>query len=238
MEQKAGEKAEQKTGQKAEQKTEQKAELQTEQELLMAEIVKKEWEQFDKVVNTGGRAGCQDDWETFDIMRRSQFSIWSTEALQSYLDDLTQAEEKGRNLLSEKYAYMMQDTAPEEYKQIADRLPALSEEKKKLVTELTELQTRWMEVFHRTHPYFGGRGRAVRKTEAYPGDASVETYAMGELSTYSEKTLRLLNSCMETLQAEQEHPEILTMDYMARCYGYQSAEDAEQRFKQSSSQSM
>lgn len=205
---------------------------------MIQDIVAREWAMFDRVSNAGGRAGCQDDWETFDIMRRSQFSIWDRESLESYREDLEQAQREGRNLLTEKYGYMMQDTCPEEYRQIADRLPALSEEKRKLVSELTELQTAWMERFHRTHPFFGGRGRAVRKTEAAPGDASVETYAMGELATYSEKTLRCLKTCLEILEKQEEHPEALTMDYMARCYGYQSSDDAEQRLKQSLIQSM
>ncbi len=205
---------------------------------LIQDIVAREWAMFDRVSNAGGRAGCQDDWETFDIMRRSQFSIWDRASLESYREDLEQAQMEGRNLLTEKYGYMMRDTCPEEYRQIADRLPALSEEKKKLVSELTELQTRWMERFHRTHPLFGGRGRAVRKKDAAPGDASVETYAMGELATYSEKTLRCLKTCLETLEKQEEHPETLTMDYMARCYGYQSSDDAEQRLKQSLIQSM
>lgn len=210
----------------------------TEKESLIREIVKREWMMFDKVSNTGGRAGCQDDWDTFDIMRRSQFSIWDTASLVSYRDDLEHAEAEGRNLLTEKYAYMMRDTCPEEYQKIEEQLPRLSEEKRKLVSELTEIQTRWMEIFHESHPLFGGQGRAVRKKEAYPGDASVETYAMGELSTYSEKTLGCLKTCLETLQKQEEHPEVLTMDYMARCYGYQSAEDAEQRLRQSLIQSM
>lgn len=210
----------------------------TEKESLIREIVKREWKMFDKVSNAGGRAGCQDDWDTFDIMRRSQFSIWDLASLEAYLDDLKTAEFEGRNLLTEKYAYMMQDTCPEEYRKIEGQLPVLSEKKRKQVLELTEIQTRWMETFHKSHPFFGGRGRAVRKEDAYPGDASVETYAMGELSTYSEKTLGCLKSCLETLQEQEEHPEVLTMDYMARCYGYQSAEDAEQRLRQSLIQSM
>lgn len=209
-----------------------------ERNAVIQDIVVREWAMFDRVSNAGGRAGCQDDWETFDIMRRSQFSIWDRGSLEAYQEDLEQAQREGRNLLTEKYGYMMQDTCPEEYKQIADRLPVLSEEKKKLVSELTELQTRWMEAFHRTHPLFGGRGRAVRKAEAAPGNASVETYAMGELSTYSEKTLRCLKTCLETLEKQEEHPETFTMDYMARCYGYQSSDDAEQRLKQSLIQSI
>lgn len=226
---------------KEEQKEEQnlkKEQPDQESDTRIHKIVQAEWEMFDRVSNAGGRAGCQDDWETFDIMRRSQFSVWDAESLQSYWNDLQDAEAQGRNLLTEKYAYMMQDTCPEEYQKIAKELPVLSKEKQKLVSELTELQTRWMERFHESHPWFGSQGRAVRKKDAYPGEASVETYAMGELSTYSEKTLACLKACYETLEQQEKHPEVLQMDYMARCYGYQSAEEAEQRLRQSRSQSI
>ena len=71
-----------------------------EKESLIREIVKREWAMFDKVSNAGGRSGCQDDWATFDIMRRSQFSIWDMASLESYRDDLECAESESRNLLT------------------------------------------------------------------------------------------------------------------------------------------
>ena len=35
-------------------------------------ILQLEWNMFQKVENIGGRASCQEDFETFYIMRRSQ----------------------------------------------------------------------------------------------------------------------------------------------------------------------
>ena len=42
----------------------------TRDELIM-QIIKLEWSMFTSAQNNGGRASCQDDWPTFEIMRRS-----------------------------------------------------------------------------------------------------------------------------------------------------------------------
>ena len=98
---------------------------------ILEAIIQLEWNMFQKVRNTGGRAGCQDDWETFYIMRKSQFTSWKKELLLSYERDLLDGESSGRNLVMEKYAYMMESTVPEEYRRIEENLPKISEEKKK-----------------------------------------------------------------------------------------------------------
>ena len=54
---------------------------------LINRIIELEWDMFDKVTNTGGRAACQDDEWTFYVMRFSQFSALSEAMLQSYKQD-------------------------------------------------------------------------------------------------------------------------------------------------------
>ena len=105
-------------------------------EVLIKEIVQTEWAMFDRVSNAGGRAGCQDDWETFDIMRRSQFVVWDRVSLESYRNDLQQAEKQGRNLLTEKYAYMMQDTCPEEYQKIEKNYDGIKNKYDSIIAEI------------------------------------------------------------------------------------------------------
>lgn len=73
-----------------------------------------EWEMFQRVRNEGGRADCQNRPDTFKIMRLAQFSAWPEELAQSYLEDLRKALQNDRNLPMEKYARMMESTAPEE----------------------------------------------------------------------------------------------------------------------------
>lgn len=94
---------------------------------ITKQIVELEWAMFGKVQNRGGRAACQDDAQTFSIMRTSQLAAWTEEMRQSYLDDLRAAQSAGRNPLAEKYGYMMARTCPAEYEQIKDRLPPRTE---------------------------------------------------------------------------------------------------------------
>lgn len=198
-------------------------------EQLINQIVEQEWEMFIRVSNEGGRASCQDDRITFDIMRRSQFVIWNQEALTSYLEDLERAGTEARNLMTEKYGYMMADTAPAEYERIRSRLPQISKEKQRLTERLVEIQVAWMEAFRQQFPEYGSQGRALRNSEALPGDTSIETYARGELLTYSEKTLDALSRCFEQMKEAGINGGFLIMEETARRYGFPSLEAAEEQ---------
>jgi hypothetical protein len=71
---------------------------------VTANVLEEELSMFQTVPNVGGRASCQDDVRTFQIMRSSQMAGWSEAVLLSYLDDLKEAAMAGRNLFTEKYA--------------------------------------------------------------------------------------------------------------------------------------
>ena len=61
-------------------------------------IVELELEMF-LTVPADGIYSCQQDPHGFRLHRRAQFSIWSDNTLQSYLDDLTRAKTDGINLV-------------------------------------------------------------------------------------------------------------------------------------------
>ena len=106
-----------------------------------------EWEMFHSTQNVGGTASCQNNRPQFEVMRKAQFLVWNEEILNSYLDDLTQAVALGYNLVSFKYAYMMEHTAPLEFLAIRDKLPEISEEKHRLIDILSQQTVRWAEAF-------------------------------------------------------------------------------------------
>ena len=88
---------------------------------MIEEIIKTEWDMFQHVNNIGGRASCQDDWETFHIMRTSQYENWTDDLLTTYQEFLQKSEREGRNLVAEKYGRMMKYTEPDYFKEMIER---------------------------------------------------------------------------------------------------------------------
>jgi hypothetical protein len=192
-----------------------------------ARIVETEWEMFQKVSNIGGRAACQDEWKTFEAMRRSQVAAWSEKALESYLKDLVAAEGEGRNLLTEKYGRMMKSTSPAEYGRIEHLLPALGGEVLTLIDSITAIVMRWEKELADMYPSVLSSGRPIHSSEDSPHVTSFETYLRGELSTYSVRTHSLLLDHFVKLEEDGINGSELTLAHTVRLYGYGSLEEAE-----------
>lgn len=198
-------------------------------EEVTEQIVALEWRQFQQVQNEGGRADCQEDPETFRIMRKSQFLAWTQEALDSYLEDLREAEEKHWNLLTEKYARMMESTAPKRYAKLERWMPRRTEKRIWMQEELIRKKLRWEEEFAKEYPNLAGRGRLLYTSQDTPWATSFETYARGELGTYSDRTIELLKEMYGQMVKKGENLSYKIMENMVGFYGYQSLEEAEER---------
>ena len=198
-------------------------------EELAQKIAKEEFAAFDKVRNEGGRASCQNDWYTFSIMRRSQYLTWSKNMLLQYLCDFRQAEQNGRNLIEEKYGRMMESTAPERYAEIADRIPAVPEEKKQIIEAIVQIQVGFMEAFAARYPRLAANARTIHTYDDREYDTSYETYLRGELGTYSDKMLTMYGRFVVQLAKEGKNLAEMTMENSARLYGYESLEAAEEK---------
>ncbi len=196
---------------------------------LIAAVVAAEWRMFQAVPNAGGLASCQQDPETFEIMRSSQAESWSEAVLESYLEDLARAERTGRNLLTEKYARMMQSTAPAEYAAIADLLPPLDASSPALIEAIVAVVLGWEADLAARFPHVLARGRPVHASADRPGVTSLETYLRGELASYSPRTLELYLENVRAQAARQVNGSEVTLTHTMLRYGFESLSAAEER---------
>lgn len=199
---------------------------------LVFTIAQMEWDMFQHVYNTGGRASCQDDPDTFFKMRMSQWLVYSEQLLESYTADIKAAYADGRNLYFEKYAAMMETTYPEEYDNIKQYLPEVSEQKQQIVEKIVKIHMEWDREVAAQYPNIRGRGRSMTTAEdsALAG-SSMESYLRSELFTLSETTLGLMLAETEAAYAAKENLVKEIIENETRFYGYATIEDAEKKMK-------
>lgn len=190
---------------------------------LIQNILKKEWEMFQNVNNTGGRAACQDDFQSFVTMRSAQLLVWGEIVLVSYDQDLDQAMIEGRNLMTEKYAHMMEYTHPEEYQKIRLALPAIDDYVKDLARTIVDVYRHWGQEVKRRYPKVRSRGR--QEEAQAQGLISADQYLYCELLTYSERTLVYMIYYMGENKGKNLYMEELLN--IAKASGYASLEEAE-----------
>lgn len=198
-------------------------------EQLIFDIAQTEWELFQNVRNTGGRASCQDDPDTFFKMRMSQWMVYSDEVLHSYSEDCREAVAQGRNPVFEKYARMMESTYPEEFEEIKGQLPDVSD-KIDIVEKIVKINLQWDAEMMRDYPNLRSNGRVLTTADDSVEDgSSMESYLRGELLTYSMRTLELIYR--ETTEAYEKGESLLkqTIANETLFYGYSSLEEAESK---------
>lgn len=195
---------------------------------LIENIIGLEWDMFQHVNNIGGRAGCQDDYETFYIMRRSQYENWTDEMLRCYHAYAASCQENGRNLMTEKYGRMMEYTDPYYYREyVAKYLPCVPEENYRLINEIAETMLVWREEFAQQYPKLSGAGRPITADGDSTGCTSQETYERGELATYPTELLELYAAYLKELKAQGRSLAAMIQETMVHSYGYQTLEAAE-----------
>lgn len=199
---------------------------------LIAKIVEVEWTMFQNVQNIGGTASCQQDPKTFKIMRSSQAVSWSKAALESYLADLVEAQKNKRNLLTEKYARMMESTSPlEYYSRIEQQLPPLEPETLQLIDNIVGIVLAWEKELVVKYPNLVQRGRPIYRIEDSMYVTSVETYLRGELATYSPRTLELYYENVLKQRSENINGSAITLGFMVKRYGFSSLAEANEKVK-------
>jgi len=161
---------------------------------------------------------CQDDLETFRLMRGAQYMGWSEEALQSYYNDLLKAEIEGRNLMTLKYGRMDNLIAP------LNLDP--------LIEQIVDVHFQWQKELAGKYPGLTSQvGRPMEETVEPTMNGSVyfKNYLRSELETYSSTTLKLLYRDVLTYKKKESN---MIMDIYLNIVtnlGFCSLEEAEER---------
>ena len=200
-------------------------------ENLYGEIIDLEWDMFDHTQNIGGRASCQENKKGFIANRMCQFLAWNEETLASYLEDLKKAKAEDRNLMVEKYARMMAPVYTSEYNELAAYLPKITEEKADLVRQIVDMQMGWMKETSECYPVFTSFGRPKETDQDEEYDTSYQSYLRGEISTYSENTLRSYLKYITELKAEGKNIYEMILQNTAHAYGFEDAQAAEDNLR-------
>jgi hypothetical protein len=175
-------------------------------EELLHDIVSIELRMF-LTVQTSGPTTCQEQPETFKLMRRAGFHVLSPETLESYINDLQEAMEENRNLIELKYA------------RIDSLIPPLSDNP--LIEKIVEVEGRWLKELEKRYP-LTFRGRA---------DFATGVYLRSELETYSDRTLELYYKDVCKALAEGRNLTAERYTYLFKQIGYNSIDDMEKERK-------
>ena len=196
---------------------------------LIAQIVAQEGAMFNDVQNNGGRADCQNNPKEFEIMRSSQLKTWSEDVLKSYLNDLVTAAYMGRNMLTEKYAYMMETTHPIEFQEIKQFLPEVPPQIRAKIDEIVDINLDWQQEADEKYPNLRAKGRPLSSKEDSPYVTSFETYLRGELKTYSADTVMKLHAHTLACLEKKYNMAIANLQNMIGQLGYASLEEANEK---------
>lgn len=191
------------------------------------ELLDLEWRLFDAAPQAGQRSAQLEDREQFQLSRSAQLAVWSPELRESWRQDLLSALAENRNLINEKYIYMLEQVSPEQYVSLKANLPEASMEKLWLVDWICQAQAAWQETLSRKYPRLTQNSRAIRRSADSPESVSFETFLRGELMSCSVNTLRLYASQIEKAQKVGENLCENVLEHVVRQLGYASLETAD-----------
>ena len=144
-------------------------------ESMLRNIVDAEWRMF-RAVRASEPAACQEEQETFRMMRWMSHCVLPDAVLELLLAHLEESAREGRNLMTEKYARM------------EGQIPPLKTTP--LIGEIVAAERAWLLALQRRYPLtFPGTGERF------------ETYLSCELETYSDP---LLEACHRYVTAALE----------------------------------
>ncbi len=177
---------------------------------LIQHILDIEWDMFSRV-QSATPASCQNSPDTFRKVRASIYDAWTKEMLESYLNDLKTARERGRNLLTEKYARM------------DNLIPPLKSHP--LLDNIVEIEIAWQEEIRNKYPaiYY----RTCRSTDLSGDGSNFSIYLRSELETYGDQTIQLYYKNVKNAADNGENLALLMLRRLVAEGGYKDLDHAE-----------
>lgn len=184
-------------------------------EELLSTILSHEHRMF-ITVRSSTPAPCQENAESFRIFRASHFAGWSKGTLDSYLKNLEDSYNSGRNLMMLKYARM------------DNLIPKLHKEQDAytLIDNIVLIQKKWQMELLSEYPQLILRGRPISQCDKESNTTSFENYLRCELETYSLDTLRMLLADIKDWQSKNRNMTKMSYLSMIEELGYTSLEEA------------
>ena len=161
---------------------------------VIQDILNMEWDFFDEVQGLNGRASCQDDSNTFVVMRLAQHLAFPSEVRTSILTDYKNMREENINPIEGKYARMMLYTDEEIYAKLLDRLPGVSPIKRQVIVEIVKILEKDLIEFKEKYPVTMSHSRPMQSEEK---NVSSLEYFYAELTFFSYRSLRLMEKYLE-----------------------------------------
>lgn len=198
---------------------------------MIGRMIALEWEMFQKVNEGEPLEACQLMPETFYGMRKGQFMAWSQEVRDSYYRDLVAAKEEGRNLVAEKYIYMMEHIDVTGYAYFSKNIIMPDEQKRIRAKRINHLLLQQTITLFNDYPLLSRSARPLYSTEDSEENTSIETYQLGELMTYSHETLIALEKYIQHLEQEGVSLARLILENSVRYYGFSDLDQAEENLE-------
>ena len=192
------------------------------------ELLDLEWRLFDAAPQAGQRPARPEDREQFCIIRSAQLSIWPPELRESWRQDLLNAQAEGRNLINEKYIYMLERVNQKQCDKVSSDIPAANIEKLWLVDWICTAEIAWQETLVQKYPHLTQNSRAIHTSADTRENVSFETFLRGELMCCSVNTLRLYARQVEKAQKAGRNLCETMLENTVRQLGYESLEAAEE----------
>lgn len=182
-------------------------------ESILQNILAAEWRMFQRV-KSAAPASCQSNPVAFAKIRGSVFQLWPAEMLDAYLKTLAEAEEKGRNLLTEKYARMDR------------RIPPINTNP--MIEKIVAIEAKWQNELNGSYPAL--YRRVCRGTEPVDNGSNFSIYLSCELETYGDEVLAKYYEWVTAAAAQDQNLSLTMLAGLVAEGGFDSLEQAELYF--------